>query len=39
MTQALLPTIAASSGVKLDRKMLKDLARRSDRPGARYLVQ
>lgn len=39
MTEALIPTNAASSGVKLDRKTLKDLARRSDRPGVRYLVQ
>ncbi|MDD9979829.1 MAG: fatty acid desaturase [Gammaproteobacteria bacterium] len=33
------PTNAASSGVTLDRKMLKSIARRSDRPGLVYLVQ
>lgn len=33
------PTNAASSGVILDRKTLKALARRSDRPGLVYLAQ
>ena len=33
------PTNAASSGVTLDRKALKALAQRSDRPGLAYLVQ
>ncbi len=30
-------TNAASSGIKLERKILKDLCRRSDRPGLMYL--
>ena len=33
------PTNAASSGVTLDRKALKAIARRSDRPGLVYLAQ
>ena len=33
------PTNAASSGITLDRKALKAIARRSDRPGLVYLVQ
>ena len=33
------PTNAASSGVTIDRKTLKALARRSDRPGLLYLAQ
>ena len=33
------PTNAASSGVTLDRKTLKAIARRSDRPGLVYLAQ
>ena len=33
------PTNAASSGVTLDRKALKALAQRSDRPGLAYLAQ
>ena len=33
------PTNAASSGVTLDRKALKALAQRSDRPGLVYLAQ
>lgn len=32
-------TNAASSGVKIDKKMMKALARRSDRPGLIYLAQ
>ncbi len=32
-------TNAASSGVKIDKKQLKAIARRSDRPGIVYLVQ
>lgn len=32
-------TNAASSGVKLDKKTLKSIAKRSDRPGLVYLVQ
>ena len=35
----LTPTNAASSGITLDRKALKAIARRSDRPGLVYLVQ
>ena len=35
----LTPTNAASSGVTLDRKTLKALARRSDRPGLVYLAR
>ncbi|MEX3012053.1 fatty acid desaturase [Hoeflea sp. TYP-13] len=34
-----VPTNAASSGVKLDKKTLKAIARRSDRPGLIYLAQ
>ena len=34
-----VPTNAASSGVTLDRKILKALAQRSDRPGLIYLAQ
>ena len=34
-----VPTNAASSGVKLDKKTLKALARRSDRPGLIYLAK
>ena len=34
-----VPTNAASSGVRLDRKELKTIARRSDRPGLVYLAQ
>ena len=33
------PTNAASSGITLDRKALKAIARRSDRPGLVYLAQ
>lgn len=33
------PTNAASSGVTLDRKVLKSIAHRSDRPGLIYLAQ
>ena len=33
------PTNAASSGVTLDRKMLKAIARRSDGPGLVYLAR
>ena len=33
------PTNAASSGISLDRKALKAIARRSDRPGLVYLAQ
>jgi fatty acid desaturase len=32
-------TNAASSGVKLDRKIIKELSRRSDTPGLIYLAQ
>ncbi len=32
-------TNAASSGIDIDRKMLKALAKRSDRPGLIYLAQ
>ncbi|MDJ0821824.1 MAG: fatty acid desaturase [Paracoccaceae bacterium] len=34
-----VPTNAASSGVKLDKKTLKTIAARSDRPGLIYLAQ
>lgn len=34
-----VPTNAASSGVKLDKKTLKSIASRSDRPGLIYLAQ
>lgn len=34
-----VPTNAASSGVKLDKKTLKSIAARSDRPGIVYLFQ
>ena len=34
-----VPTNAASSGVRLDRKTLKSIAARSDRPGLIYLAQ
>ena len=34
-----VPTNAASSGVKLDRKSLKQIAARSDRPGILYLTR
>ncbi len=34
-----VPTNAASSGVKLDKKTLKSIAARSDRPGLIYLSQ
>ncbi len=34
-----VPTNAASSGVRLDRRELKTIARRSDRPGLVYLAQ
>ena len=34
-----MPTNAASSGVRLDRKVLKAIAQRSDRPGLVYLAQ
>ncbi len=34
-----VPTNAASSGIKLDKKTMKALARRSDRPGLIYLAQ
>ena len=34
-----VPTNAASSGVRLDRKVLKTIARRLDRPGLVYLGQ
>ena len=34
-----IPTNAASSGVKLDKKVLKAIAARSDRPGLVYLAQ
>lgn len=34
-----VPTNAASSGVKLDKKTLKAIAARSDRPGLVYLAQ
>lgn len=34
-----LPTNAASSGVKLDKKTLKAISRRSDRPGLIHLAQ
>lgn len=34
-----VPTNAASSGVKLDKKTLKSIAGRSDRPGLFWLVQ
>ncbi len=34
-----VPTNAASSGVKLDKKVLKSIAARSDRPGLFYLAQ
>ncbi|MEM8798222.1 MAG: fatty acid desaturase [Pseudomonadota bacterium] len=34
-----VPTNAASSGVKLDKKILKAIAARSDRPGLIYLAQ
>ncbi|WP_120501703.1 fatty acid desaturase [Roseovarius sp. EL26] len=34
-----VPTNAASSGVKLDKKMLKSIAGRSDRPGMIYLAK
>ena len=33
MSKKTVPTNAASSGVTLDRKTLKTIARRSDRPG------
>ena len=33
-----VPTNAASSGVKLDKKTLKSIAARSDRPGMIYLA-
>ena len=32
------PTSAASSGITLDRKVLKSIARRTDRPGVAYLA-
>ena len=32
-------TNAASSGIKIDKKRLKALSRRSDRPGLIYLAQ
>jgi fatty acid desaturase len=35
----IMPTNAASSGVSLDRKLLKAIAQRSDRPGLIYLAQ
>ncbi|SLN15212.1 Fatty acid desaturase [Roseovarius albus] len=34
-----VPTNAASSGVKLDKKTLKSIAGRSDRPGLKYLAK
>ena len=34
-----VPTNAASSGVKLDKKTLKQIAARSDRPGLVYLAK
>ncbi|WP_120631493.1 fatty acid desaturase [Ruegeria sp. EL01] len=34
-----IPTNAASSGVKLDKKTLKSIAARSDRPGLIYMAQ
>ena len=34
-----IPTNAASSGVKLDKKVLKTIAARSDRPGLIYIAQ
>ena len=34
-----VPTNAASSGVKLDKKTLKQIAARSDRPGLVYLTK
>jgi len=39
MSHRPIPTNAASSGVHLDRKVLKALAKRSDRPGLQYLFQ
>ena len=38
-TEVAMPTNAASSGVTLDRKTLKSIARRADRPGLVYLAQ
>lgn len=39
MSDPPIPTNAASSGVHLDRKVLKAMAKRSDRPGIQYLIQ
>ena len=39
MSHPHIPTNAASSDVYLDRKVLKALAKRSDRPGIQYLFQ
>ena len=39
MQSTFTATNAASSGIKLDRKTLKTLAKRSDRPGLIYLAK
>jgi fatty acid desaturase len=39
MTERLVPTNAASSGVRLDPKVIKSLRRRKNRPGLVFLLQ
>ena len=39
MTEKFTPTNAASSGIDLDRKTLKTLCKRSDRPGLKFLAK